>query len=211
MLRISLVVLCWTQIFVAASLVHGKDLELDLQAEAEAEAESSKGIRVPPAPQPPLMFGKAGLVKRAWPELRFESVDVAKAKLRQSGVMNIYVLPPGADPAPTGFAVVNGTDQDVWLYPTGPSDLDVVYEIPVRGLWHHNRMISDLLRRLDPGWPELVGQEYLTAIDHITDDILGVTVLYGPAGQPRMLDLRLDRVYVDVTASGTVATIPFVG
>lgn len=64
---------------------------------------------------------------------------------------------------------------------------------------------------LDPGWPELVGQEYLTAIDQITNDILGVTVLYGPAGQPRMLDLRLDRVYVDVTASGTVATIPFVG
>ncbi|BBM96821.1 hypothetical protein MPTK1_1g00980 [Marchantia polymorpha subsp. ruderalis] len=201
MLRFSLVVLFWTQRFVAASLLHGKDLELELQAEAEAL--SSKGIRVPPAPQPPLMFGKAGLVKRAWPELRFESVDVAKAKLRQSGVMNIYVLPPGADPAPTGFAVVNGTDQDVWLYPTGPSDLDILYEIPGRGLWHHNR--------LDPGWPELVGQEYLTAIDQITNDILGVTVLYGPAGQPRMLDLRLDRVYVDVTASGTVATIPFVG
>ncbi|BBM96822.1 hypothetical protein MPTK1_1g00980 [Marchantia polymorpha subsp. ruderalis] len=144
MLRFSLVVLFWTQRFVAASLLHGKDLELELQAEAEAL--SSKGIRVPPAPQPPLMFGKAGLVKRAWPELRFESVDVAKAKLRQSGVMNIYVLPPGADPAPTGFAVVNGTDQDVWLYPTGPSDLDILYEIPGRGLWHHNRTISDLLR-----------------------------------------------------------------
>ena len=68
-----------------------------------------------------------------------------------------------------------------------------------------------MISGLNPGWPELVGKDYKAAISKITEDYLGVTVIYGPKGFMRIQDFRLDRVWLDVNPNGTVAGVPSIG
>lgn len=151
----------------------------------------------PSPPPPPAPYIPSGRDKDAWPELLNMEVDAAINILNSSGlVQNIYVQPPSSGPAPANL----GKTTDVWIYTDG----SVVYETPRRGVWHANRLI--------PGWPEVSGMSYKSAIAKIKADYLGVTVVYGPKSAVfRTADLRMDRVYVDINPDSTVAGIPSVG
>ncbi|KAG0556457.1 hypothetical protein M758_11G053500 [Ceratodon purpureus] len=144
------------------------------------------------------LFHLQGHEKDAWPELLHATLEDALLNLKKDGLVeNVFVQPPSSGVPPPN----PGSTSDVWLYVDG--DGGAVYEIPKRGTWHPNR--------LNPGWPELVGKDYKAAISKITEDYLGVTVIYGPKGFMRIQDFRLDRVWLDVNPNGTVAGVPSIG
>lgn len=64
---------------------------------------------------------------------------------------------------------------------------------------------------VDPGWPELVGEEFDDAVEDILEEVVGATVVYGPVGFPRTKDYRTDRVFVEVGDDGKIATTPKIG
>lgn len=61
---------------------------------------------------------------------------------------------------------------------------------------------------LSPGWPELLGTEYKSAIETILADLLGVVVVWGPDGFIRPFDININRVFLDVDDQGKVARVP---
>lgn len=71
--------------------------------------------------------------------------------------------------------------------------------------------ISTKTLGLSPGWPDLAGKDYKAAISKITQDYLGVTVIYGPKGYMRIQDFQLDRVWLDVNPNGMIAGVPAIG
>lgn len=70
------------------------------------------------------------------------------------------------------------------------------------GLWSH------LFTGLRPGWPELVGVYYKTAIDTIVSEEIGVRVVYGPEEIARPSNFVITRVFVVVDKAGNVALVP---
>ncbi|KAL2607855.1 hypothetical protein R1flu_026428 [Riccia fluitans] len=140
-------------------------------------------------------FNKTGSFKNAWPEYERQNIDEVRTELEKQGV-RVFVEEPRDFSPP----VYPGKEEDVWLYTDGANK---VLGIPVRGIWHPNR--------LKPGWPELVGYGFEMAAETITAEQIGVTVIYGPKGFPRTLDLRLRRVFLDVDSIGNVAVSPKLG
>lgn len=64
---------------------------------------------------------------------------------------------------------------------------------------------------MNPGWPDLVGVNYQSAIKTIQAEVLGAAIIYGPAGFARTGDIRLNRVWLDVDANSTVSVTPRIG
>eukprot|EP00246_Nothoceros_aenigmaticus_P000769 TRINITY_DN10_c0_g1_i2.p1 TRINITY_DN10_c0_g1~~TRINITY_DN10_c0_g1_i2.p1 ORF type:complete len:148 (+),score=7.53 TRINITY_DN10_c0_g1_i2:144-587(+) len=141
---------------------------------------------------------ESGSVKSAWPEFLGQQAEKVKSALEASGqnAGDIFVWGPENESPPFN----PGTEKSIWLYTTFD---DIVYQLPVRGTWHPNRA--------GPGWPELVGVKAEDAITQILAEVIGVTVVYGPTGFPRILDLRSDRVFLDVGKDGNVELKPRVG
>ncbi|KAG6543745.1 hypothetical protein Mapa_014929 [Marchantia paleacea] len=138
---------------------------------------------------------ETGTIKNAWPEYEGLNVYEVKKLLEDQGV-SVQIEPP-RDGSPPFFA---GEPNGVWLYTDGN---DRVLGVPSRGLWHFNR--------LRPGWPDLVNIAFKKAAEIITQEQVGVEVVYGPKNFPRTKDFSPNRVFLDVDKYGNVAFTPRLG
>lgn len=61
---------------------------------------------------------------------------------------------------------------------------------------------------MNPGWPDLLGVHYKSAMQTIQDEVLGAMIIYGPAGFARTSDICMNRVWLDVDGNSMVVVTP---